>query len=1182
MRQPTPLFIIALLCTSPLLARGQAVPGTIHFSRDIRPILSENCFYCHGPDEEKREAGLRLDEEEGAKTDHDGVTAVVPGDVAKSALMERILSTDPDEVMPPPKQHKTVTPAQVALLKEWIRQGAKWGGHWSYEKVVRPQVPTGHIAPLMEPPSGENPIDAFLAQRLQKEGLRMSPPADRATLIRRVALDVTGLPPTREELARFEHPTDQSDLTEVVTYYLSRPAYGEHWARQWLDLARYADSSGYPSDQPREIWAYRDWVIRALNANMPFDQFTIGQHAGDLLLNARMKDQDGRMKDNPRFFGSVIHPSSFIPQSSDDLLIATAFHRNTMTQNEGGTDDEEFRNAAVIDRVNTTFAVWMGTTMACAQCHTHKFDPITINEYFQFYAFLNQSADSDKKDEVPLHSFETPETKRQRGRLKSEIDALEQRFAKPAPAWLTGLDAWDRGFARDLGWQTPKPDKVTTETNDAGTVSDDGTVSIASNRDANTYTIETRAAGGTISALRLETSPAAGFGNFVVTVVKAEIVPPAGMAAPAARFVRVELRGAKKMLQLAEVQVFSGSENIAPAGVAKQSSTYTVAEAKRANDGNTDGEYTKGSVAHTSGAENDPWWEVDLKTARSIDRVVVWNRTDAGTMKRLDGFHLMLLDEKRQTVWQSGSTAAPEKDKAFPTGGPVPVNFTTALADFEQAGFSAASVLKVNDKTSTGWSVGGAADKPHLLTLLAASPVIVPLGSTLRVTLAQKSGFKQHTLGNFRLSFTGDPRVQQAAKVPADVIAALARSQRSAAQQKAITDYYVRNVAKESAPDRARLAAANKELAAIKPVTVPIMQDLDAKQRRATKVQLRGNWQALGDEVREATPAVFNPLTADAPRNRLTMARWLVSRDNPLTARVTVNRLWESIFGIGIVRTSEEFGSQGDLPFHPELLDWLAAELMDSEWDIKHMLKLMLTSQAYRQSSQSAPALNERDPDNRMLARGPRFRATGELLRDQALAVSGLLSEKMHGAPVRPLTPSIGLSTAFGRSNDWEVSKGEDAHRRSLYTEVRRNSPYASFTMFDAGNREVCMIRRNRTNTPLQAFVTLNDPVFIETHQAMARRVVLDVGKDMKNAEERLALMFKLCLAREPTAHEAAALTQLHDQTLTTYRTDKEAASKMAADPLGPAPQDVDIAELAAWTTVANVVMNLDEFLMRR
>ena len=1112
---------------------GAASGAEVDFARQIRPILSENCFFCHGPDDKKREADLRLDDEAAAKKNNGGVIAVAPGDPEKSALIQRITSTDPDEIMPPPKQHKTISPAQVALLKEWIKQGAKWGKHWSYERVVRPEAPAG----------AKNPVDAFLAARLKEEGLSFSPAADRATLIRRMAMDLTGLPPTLEELARFSSDTSNpSDWSgRVISHYLSKPAYGEHWAAQWLDLARYADSSGYPSDQPREIWAYRDWVIRALNANMPFDQFTIEQLAGDLL-----------------------------PGPSDDQLIATAFHRNTMTQNEGGTNDEEFRNAAVIDRVNTTFAVWMGTTMACAQCHTHKYDPITIEEYFQFHAFLNQSADSDKKDEVPVHSFDTPEIKKQRQTLQAEIAKLESKFSQPPPEWLAGLDAWDRAFARDLEWRSPKPAHVSAA--DAG-IGDDGRVVLTQNPDTAVHVVELPLSGDTLSAVRLDTAPQSGFGNFVLTGLKAEVVPPDTQAALRARFVRVELPGEKKMLQLAEVQVFSGAENLALKGEARQSSTYADAEAARAVDGNTNGEYNNGSVSHTNDNDKDTWWEVDLKAARPVDRVVVWNRLD-GTGKRLDGFRLVLLDEKRQTVWKSDPAPAPDLEKSFAISGPVPVVFTTALADYEQAGFEASKFLAPKSK---GWAVGGAQDKPHTLTLLTKTPVAVPPGAKLRVTLEQRSEHKKHTLGSFRLSFTGDARVRQAAQVPANVAAVLALEQRAPEQQKAVIDHYARNVAKESAAERARLAAAKKELAAIKPVTVPVMRDLDAKQRRVTKIQLRGNWQDLGAEVSEATPAAFHPLPDGAPRNRLTMAKWLVSRDNPLTARVTVNRLWEGIFGTGIVRSSEEFGSQGELPFHPELLDWLAAELMDSGWDIQHMLRLMLNSEAYRQSSKSSPALNERDPDNRLLARGPRFRPTGEMLRDQALAVSGLLSEKMFGPPVRPMMPNLGLSTAFGRSNDWTVSEGEDKHRRSIYTEVRRNAPYASFTTFDAGNREVCMIRRGRTNTPLQAFVTLNDPVFLETHQAMARRLV----REAQTLPERLSRLFMLCLAREPRAEEAAALTRLHAESLAMHQSDPAAAAKLATDPLGPAEAGADIPELAVWTTIANVVMNLDEFVMR-
>jgi hypothetical protein len=798
--------------------------AAVDFSRQIRPILSENCFFCHGPDENKREAGLRLDDETEAKKNRDGVTAVVPGRPEQSALLQRILSTDPDEVMPPPKQHKVIPPEQIALLRQWIREGAPWGAHWSYQPVRRPPVPQ------MAAEGARNPVDAFLLERLQREGLKFAPEAESAALLRRAALDLTGLPPTLRELDALR----EAPLEVVVDHYLASPAYGEHWARQWLDLARYADSSGYPSDQPRTIWAWRDWVIRAFDANLPFDRFTIEQIAGDLL-----------------------------PQPTPEQLTATAFHRNTMTQNEGGTSDEEYRVAAVIDRVNTTFAVWMGTTMACAQCHTHKYDPITHREYFQVYHLLNQTADADRKDESPFLELIDAATAAQRAGWQREVAALEAQFAKPAPAWVQGFETWLAG----------KPE---------------------------------------------------------------------------------------------------------------------------------------------------------------------------------------LGDKKLQ----------------------------------------------------------------------AAAAAAVP-------TPAQRHSLRLH---------------------------------------------YARHVAPAARAERSRLAELQRDLARTAPVTVPVMRELPSKERRKTHVQRRGNWQDLGEEVSGGVPAVFHPLTADAPADRLALARWLVRRDNPLTARVVANRLWESVFGTGLVATSEEFGSQGELPSHPELLDWLAVELMESGWNVKHLLRLLVTSRAWRQQSAAPAALVERDPDNRLLARGPRFRPTGEQLRDQALLVSGLLSSKRFGPPVRPLAPNLGLSTAFGRSNDWTISEGEDRHRRSLYTEVRRNAPYASFSAFDAGNREVCLIRRGRTNTPLQAFVTLNDPVFVEAHQAMARRLVAAAPA----TEARLSLLFRLCLAREPSERERASLQALLDDARRRYRADPEGARRMATEPLGPPPQGGDLLELAAWTVVTNVVMNLDEFLMRR
>jgi hypothetical protein len=764
--------VVAVGCASRLTA------GPPDFNRDVRPILSNHCFACHGPDEKAVKAGLRLDTREGAVE-----SAVVPGKPAESDLLKRVTATDPGEVMPPPKTGKKLTPAEVDTLTRWIAAGAPYAVHWSYMKPVRPPVP--NLEP--QPP---NPIDAFLLQKLRPVGLGFQPEADRYTLARRVALDLTGLPPTLDEVEAFVADKSPDGYERYVDRQLATPGFGEHWARLWLDLARYADSAGYADDPPRTIWAYRDWVIRAFNANLPFDRFTVEQIAGDLL-----------------------------PNPTEDQRIATAFHRNTMTNSEGGTDDEEFRVAAVVDRVNTTLAVWMGTSLACAQCHTHKYDPITQTEYFRLYAFFNNTADADRRDETPvLNVGDTKAKTGKRSELEKRVAALE------------------------------KASKV--------------------------------------------------------------------------------------------------------------------------------------------------------------------------------------------------------------------------------------------------------------------QPALVQAGLSFR-------------LNNLRA-----------------------------------------------------------ELAALAPATtVPVMKELPAGSRRVTKIHRRGNFRDTGEVVTEGVPGAFHPLPQGQVLNRLALAEWLVSADNPLTARVTVNRFWEQIFGAGLVRTTEEFGSQGELPTHPELLDWLAVEFQDGlKWDVKRFLKLLVTSQAYRQSSRVTPEALANDPDNKLLSRGPRFRLPAETVRDQALAVAGLLSPKMYGPPARPPQPAFGLSAAFGRSMDWQASSGEDRYRRGLYTEWRRTNPYPSMTTFDAPSREACTLRRVRTNTPLQALVTLNDPVYVEAAQGLARRIAAKSG----SVGEKAGWGVRLTLGRPATAAEANRLAALFQTAKAKYLTDPTAAAKMAADPLGPPPAGSDVVELAAWTVVGNVLLNLDETLMRR
>ncbi len=1154
-----------LLHLTAFLAVMTASAAPVDFNRDIRPILSNKCFKCHGPDEKERKGGkeggggLRLDTEEGSRADLGEAIAIVPGDPAKSELISRITTAEKDDVMPPVKSGRKLSGHDVEMLTEWVKAGGRYTKHWSYEKPRR-----------VDPPiAAENPIDGFILARVAAEGLVAQPQADRTTLIRRVTLDLTGLPPTVEEVDAFVNDAGAGAYERLVDRLLASPAFGEHWARQWLDLARYADSAGYANDPSRTIWAFRDYVIRSFNANKPFDQFTIEQIAGDLL-----------------------------PNPTEDQLIATAFHRNTMTNSEGGTSAEEFRNAAIVDRVNTTMAVWMGTSMACAQCHSHKYDPITQTEYFRMFAILNGTEDANRADESPLLKFNTEEQKAQRRQIEADIAAEESKFTTPGPELLAAADAWAAAFPTQIGWRTLVPGALKSEAGVAMEQAADGVVVAKGSAAKDTYTIDVPfAENRRIGALRLEAlpeeslpgkGPGLAAGNFVVTRVRASVKSPDLEKGPRARFVRIELPGKARLLQLAEVQVFSGSENVALKGEASQKSTYADAVAARAIDGTTAGEYDKGSVAHTADGD-DPWWEVDLKSEQQINRIVVWNRAELGD--RLNGFRVVALNEQRQSVWEKADNVANAADTPFALDGGHEIKLADATADFEQKDFEEDTVAagaprkeprrgKKVRGPQAGWAIGGGLGAPHSLILLAAEPVDVAAGAVLSVSIEQQSPYPNHLLGSFRLASTDDGRVAEQIAPPASVVAALAAGldQRSAVQRKEIAEYYIREAAPALAEDRQKQAALRQQLDAIGQYTVPIERELAASQRRKTRLQLRGNYQALADEVTEGLPSAFPPAPAGAPMNRLTLARWLVDENNPLTSRVVANRFWEAIFGIGIVRTSEEFGAQGEPPSHPELLDWLATELVVNKWDIKHFLNLLVTSATYRQSSKVTPELVERDPENRLLARGPRFRMSAEMVRDQALAVSGLLSRKMYGPSVRPARPSLGLSAAFGGGLDWKTSDGEDQHRRGVYTEWRRTSPYPSMATFDAPNREVCTLRRTRTNTPLQALVTMNDPVYVEAAQALARRLAAAAPAP----DDRMRLAFRIVLSRAPSESELRRLTALHDDALATFKDDPKRAAEMAANPLGAAPPDADLAELAAWTTVAGVLLNLDETVMKR
>jgi hypothetical protein len=1126
-------------------------PAPVDFSRDVRPVLSKNCFACHGPDAAGRASKLRLDRRDSvAAKDKKGSAAVVPGAPDKSELIRRITSDDEGVRMPPPESKNTLTPEQIATLKRWVAEGAPYAEHWAFVKPRRPALPA-----VKDAGWARNGIDNFVLARLEKEGLRPSPEADRYTLLRRVSLDLRGLPPSPEEVAEFEKDASPDAYEKAVDRVLKDTAFGERWARMWLDLARYADSAGYGSDPLRpNVWRYRDWVIDAFNRDLPYDQFTVEQLAGDLL-----------------------------PSPTLEQRVATAFHRNTMTNTEGGTDREEFRVAAVKDRVDTTMQVWMGLTMGCAKCHSHKYDPITQKEYYRFFALFNQTADNDQPDESPTMPAPTRVQQEQIAKADARLAELRKQLDVPTPELSAAQAKWEAELRPQSDWIVLEPLSAKSEGGATlKTLPDKSVRAEGANLAADTYTLQARADVKGVTAFRLEVIPdpalpgggsgRAADGSFVLShfAVTAEAAGREGQS-PAGRFVRVELPGEGKILSLAEVQVFSHGENVALKGQASQSSTAFDGAAGRAIDGNTDGEYFRSnSVTHTN-TEANPWWEVKLAAAVPVDQIVIWNRTDGGTGARLANFRVSVLDDARKVVWQQAVAEPPAPKRELSPTGKQAVALAQALADYSQDKFPVAAVIGQGDVTKTGWGVHPQVKSAHAAVFVSAAPV--GDGATLLTfRLEQRYKPSPGNLGRFRLSVTNDPRVLQRSAVPPAVLAIIdtPAEKRTKEQQDALAKHY-RSVAPATKGLRDEIAKLEKA----RPVAVmlPVMVELPPERRRTTNVMVKGNFLDKGDNVEPGLPSSFHPLPQGANLDRLGVARWIVSPDNPLTARVAVNRFWAQLWGTGLVATEEDFGTQGELPSHPELLDWLATEYVRLGWDTKALLKLMVTSAAYRQSSRVTPELIARDPKNRLLTRGPRFRLEAEMVRDQALALSGLLSRKVGGPSVYPPQPAGLWQAAFNGQRTYPTSTGEDRYRRGLYTFWRRTIPYPSMTTFDAPSRETCTVRRVRTNTPLQAFVTLNDPVFVEAAQALARRIMKEGGG---GADERARFGLRLVLARPASAEQVQRVLALFEEEREHYRKDAKAATALATEPLGPLPAETDAAEAAAWTVVANVLLNLD------
>jgi uncharacterized membrane protein len=992
--------------------------GRIDFVKHVQPILATSCHECHGPT--VRRGGLRLDSKASALKGGKAGPAVVPREVAKSTLLARLApEVEPGKRMP--SKQPPLPADQIRILRTWIEQGAVWpdaasfeGGveekHWAYVRPIQPKQPAVRNAAWPR-----NAIDRFVLARLEREQLTPAPAAERLVLLRRVYLDLTGIPPTPAEADEFLADLRPDAYERVVDRLLASPHYGERWALRWLDLARYADSNGYEKDRLRTIWPWRDWVVDALNRDLPFDQFTIEQLAGDLLPNATTAQK-----------------------------VATGFHRNTMLNQEGGADPEEFRVAANVDRVNTTATVWLGSTLACAQCHDHKYDPFSQRDYFQLYAFFNQTTDESRmikgsliEDISARLTIPRPDEER----LRQRASDLARKIADADVS--AELAAWEKSQAAP-GWQ---PLTIVE--------------AVASRAEGTTLTVQ---ADGSILA----------------------------------------------------------------GGTGKGPALYTLT-------GRTD---------------------LPAITALRLEVLPDPSLPAGGPGRGVGGDFLLN---------RLGVTAAPADEADYPDR--LGLLLQSPTSDVAADGFPVTAVLTQKADETKGWRIIGAGGTGHAAAFSFAEPVGYQGGTRFTITL-EHANKDAAPIGRFRLSVTGAAPTPHI--VPAEIAAVLATPPATrTSDQRAALVHWFRPLAPSLQRDRDELARTQRTLAT--PLTTLVLEE--RKEPRETFIHERGSFLSPGAKVSPGVPGVLPPLPPEAPRNRLGLARWLVSPENPLTARVTVNRMWEAFFGRGLVATSEDFGIQGEEPVQRELLDWLATEFVRTGWSVKSMHRLIVTSATYRQSSAVSPALRERDPFNTLLAHGPRFRLEAELIRDQALAAAGLLSPKLGGPGVFPPQPANTWMFAFNEDR-WIPSVGEDRWRRGLYTIWRRSAPFPSFMSFDATTREGICARRSRSNTPLQALTTLNDPQFFEAAVGLARRILREGGPD---ATARFTHAFRLAVVRWPKGEEVGRLVALQREQRAHFEKNSGAARALLADylPAGETPT----AELAAWTIVANVLLNLDEVL---
>ena len=1032
-RSATSQIVVALACFGSVAALAQdrtssSAPASLTFEKQILPIFEARCAKCHSG--ASPQAGLDIRTGTGLRNGGTTGPAIVNGSAEKSLLYQRVRSGQMPLGGPP------LSGAELELIRNWIDRGAsgpdsmepvvtaKPAKHWAYVKPVRPDLPKVKNAAWCR-----NPIDSFVLAQLEQKNIAPSPEADKETLIRRLSLDLIGLPPTIQEVDAFLADRSPHAYDAAVDRLLASPHYGERWARPWLDMARYGDSNGFENDAPRVAWKFRDWVIDALNRDMSFKQFTIEQIAGDMLPNATLEQQ-----------------------------IASGFHRNTLLNREGGTDPEEQQWLSSVDRVNTTATVWLGTTLQCAQCHNHKFDPFTQKDYYRFLAFF-ESARYDIRNEgqgeiwqhEPDLLLPTPEQEAKRKELEAGIAKLQTVLDTQTPELDSAQTLWEtemKGAATQ--WTILRPNRITSLGHATLKLLEDKSILVTGkNPEADTYVVEAQANLGLITGLRLEvlndaTLPHGGpgrdpEGNFFLSDVELEVSPAEGSEA------------AKKIV------------------------------------------------------------------------------------------------------------------------------FKEALADESQSGYDVSNLVK-KVPGATAWAIDKSAGIRYgerQAVLLPVQPFGFDRGTLMSIRLKHNLRKSSRNIGRFRLSVSSIPDPRSVVVVPARLrpVLEIPLGQRTEEQKKAISAVF-RSVTKLLEPARAEKKELEKSLGDLGIVTALIMGEGQSFERPYTHVRLRGSFLSKGEKVYAGVPGSLNPLPEDVMPNRLGLAEWLVSEDNPLTARVAVNRFWEVLFGRGIVETTEDLGTKGEPPTHPELLDWLATEFMREKWSMKKMIRLIVTSSTYRQSSRVTPEAEERDPYNKLLARGPRFRVESEMVRDITLAASGLLSPKISGPSVFPYQLPGLWDRPYSKAK-WVTSEGEDRYRRGLYTFLRRTSPYPSLSIFDAPSREFCTVRRVRTNTPLQTLTTLNDPVFFEAARALARRILEDAGPD---AEARATYAFRRALTRRPAPQELDRLLAFWRMEVDRFQRNPKSAAEVVKDDSGPSSQ---FPELAAWTMVANVLLNLDETITK-